>query len=95
MYQKPMLKEDSLKDQVIVVTGGGSGLGKSMTTYFLELGAHVVITSRNIEKIKNSENKIIELYENSLDNDIKNYRLSDSNIFSVWIGKRLLKKEIL
>lgn len=52
MYQKPMLKEGSLKDQVIVVTGGGSGLGKSMTTYFLELGAHVVITSRNIEKLK-------------------------------------------
>jgi NAD(P)-dependent dehydrogenase (short-subunit alcohol dehydrogenase family) len=51
MYQKPMLKEDSLKDQVIVVTGGGSGLGKAMSTYFLELGALVVITSRNIEKL--------------------------------------------
>ncbi|MEX1382330.1 SDR family oxidoreductase [Lutibacter sp.] len=51
MYQKPMLKEGSLKDQVIVVTGGGSGLGKAMTTYFLELEASVVITSRNIEKL--------------------------------------------
>jgi len=47
-----MLQEDSLKDLVIVVTGGGSGLGKSMTTYFLELGASVVITSRNIEKLE-------------------------------------------
>ena len=54
MYQKPMLKEGSLKDQVIVVTGGGSGLGKAMTSYFLELGAHCVITSRNIEKLKNT-----------------------------------------
>lgn len=51
MYKKPMLKEGSLKNKVIVVTGGGSGLGKAMTTYFLELGANVVITSRNFEKL--------------------------------------------
>ncbi|MGB5361885.1 MAG: SDR family oxidoreductase [Aureibaculum sp.] len=50
-YQKPMLKEGSLSDRVIVITGGGSGLGKAMTTYFLELGAKVVITSRNIDKL--------------------------------------------
>jgi len=52
MYTKPMLKEGSLNNMVIVVTGGGSGLGKAMTTYFLELGAKVVITSRNIEKLQ-------------------------------------------
>ena len=51
-YQKPMLKEGSLKGKVIVITGGGSGLGKAMTTYFLELGAYVTITSRNIEKLE-------------------------------------------
>jgi len=50
-YQKPMLKEGSLEDKVIVVTGGGSGLGKAMATYFLELGAKVAITSRDIEKL--------------------------------------------
>lgn len=47
-----MLRDDALKGKTIVVTGGGSGLGKSMTTYFLELGANVVITSRNIEKLQ-------------------------------------------
>ena len=47
-----MLKEGSLDGMVIVVTGGGSGLGKAMTTYFLELGAKVVITSRNLEKLQ-------------------------------------------
>lgn len=51
-YQKPMLKDGSLADKVIVVTGGGSGLGKAMSTYFLELGAKVAITSRDIEKLK-------------------------------------------
>jgi NAD(P)-dependent dehydrogenase (short-subunit alcohol dehydrogenase family) len=51
-YSGKMLRDDALKGKTIVVTGGGSGLGKSMTTYFLELGANVVITSRNIEKLQ-------------------------------------------
>lgn len=46
-----MLKEDALKGKVAIVTGGGSGLGKAMTKYFLQLGAKVVITSRNLEKL--------------------------------------------
>jgi NAD(P)-dependent dehydrogenase (short-subunit alcohol dehydrogenase family) len=76
MYQKPMLKEGSLKNQVIVVTGGGSGLGKAMTTYFLELGANVVITSRNIEKLEKAK---IELEEKTggkvltVQCDVRNY----------------------
>ena len=32
-----MLKENSLKNKTILVTGGGSGLGKSMTKYFLDM----------------------------------------------------------
>ncbi len=51
-YSDKMLRDNALKGKTIVVTGGGSGLGKSMTTYFLELGANVVITSRNIEKLQ-------------------------------------------
>lgn len=52
VYQQSMLKDGSLKNKIIVITGGGSGLGKAMTTYFLELGANVVITSRNLEKLQ-------------------------------------------
>ncbi|RAJ95848.1 NAD(P)-dependent dehydrogenase (short-subunit alcohol dehydrogenase family) [Larkinella arboricola] len=43
-----MLREDALKDKTIIVTGGGTGLGKSMARYFLQLGAHVVICSRKL-----------------------------------------------
>ena len=43
---KGMLRDDALKGKVIVITGGGTGRGRSMATYFLELGAHVCITSR-------------------------------------------------
>ena len=48
MYNQPMLKEDALKGKTIVVTGGGTGLGKAMGTYFLKLGANLVITSRKL-----------------------------------------------
>jgi NAD(P)-dependent dehydrogenase (short-subunit alcohol dehydrogenase family) len=52
LYTQPMLREGALKDKVAIVTGGGSGLGKAMTKYFLELGAKVVITSRNLENYR-------------------------------------------
>ncbi len=51
-YTDKMLRDDALKGKSIVVTGGGSGLGKAMTKYFMELGANVAITSRNLEKLK-------------------------------------------
>ncbi|MDX1627807.1 MAG: SDR family oxidoreductase [Fulvivirga sp.] len=41
-----MLKENALKGKNIIVTGGGTGLGKSMGKYFLELGANLIICSR-------------------------------------------------
>lgn len=55
-----MLRDDALEGKNIIVTGGGSGLGKSMTKYFLELGARVAITSRNIEKLENTVKELEE-----------------------------------
>jgi NAD(P)-dependent dehydrogenase (short-subunit alcohol dehydrogenase family) len=46
-----MLSPDALQDRGILVTGGGSGLGLSMASHFLQLGARVAIIGRNKERL--------------------------------------------
>jgi NAD(P)-dependent dehydrogenase (short-subunit alcohol dehydrogenase family) len=41
-----MFRDDLLKDRRILITGGGTGLGKSMGRRMLELGAELVICGR-------------------------------------------------
>lgn len=57
-FTKKMLRDNALEEKVIVVTGGGSGLGKAMTKYFLELGAKVAITSRDLEKLRTTAEEL-------------------------------------
>ncbi len=59
-YSQKMLRDDALKGKTVIVTGGGSGLGKAMTRYFLELGANVAITSRNLEKLQTTAKELEE-----------------------------------
>ncbi len=47
-----MLRDGALNGKVIVVTGGGTGLGRSMAEAFLRLGAHVCITSRKMDVLQ-------------------------------------------
>ncbi|MFT4856753.1 MAG: NAD(P)-dependent dehydrogenase (short-subunit alcohol dehydrogenase family), partial [Planctomycetota bacterium] len=54
-----MLKEEALKGKNILVTGGGTGLGKSMGEYFLELGANLVITSRKIDVLQETAKEMM------------------------------------
>jgi NAD(P)-dependent dehydrogenase (short-subunit alcohol dehydrogenase family) len=71
-----MLPDNALKDKVIIVTGGGTGLGKSMSTYFSELGATVVIASRKQEVLDKSASEIHRQTGNpvlGLTCDVRNY----------------------
>ena len=65
-YKSPMLKEGSLDGQVIVITGGGTGLGKAMAKYFSELGAKLVITSRKLDVLKKTAGEISSLTKNEI-----------------------------
>jgi NAD(P)-dependent dehydrogenase (short-subunit alcohol dehydrogenase family) len=51
-YNEGMLREGALKGKTIIITGGGTGLGKSMGMYFLKLGANLVITSRKLDVLQ-------------------------------------------
>lgn len=47
-----MFQSDLLKGKVIFITGGGTGLGRSMTQRFLELEAKVIIASRKMDTLQ-------------------------------------------
>ncbi len=53
-----MFRKDLLKDKTIIVTGGGTGLGKSMATRFGELGANLVIASRREQVIQDAADEL-------------------------------------
>jgi NAD(P)-dependent dehydrogenase (short-subunit alcohol dehydrogenase family) len=54
-----MFKEGVLKGKNILITGGGTGLGRSMGEYFLELGANLVITSRKIDVLQETAKEMM------------------------------------
>ncbi len=53
-----MLKEGSMKGKTILITGGGTGLGRSMSSYFLQLGANVIICSRKKDVIEKAAEEL-------------------------------------
>lgn len=60
MQIAPMLRADALQGKTVLVTGGGTGLGKSMVTSFLQLGAKAVICSRKLDVLELTARKLRE-----------------------------------
>lgn len=55
-----MFKENTLKNEVILITGGGSGLGLSMANKFAELGADIAICGRTEKKLEKAVKELKE-----------------------------------
>lgn len=55
-----MFTADLLAGKVVLVTGGGTGLGRSMAERFLELGAQLVIASRREQLLERVAEELME-----------------------------------
>lgn len=55
-----MLQSNALAGKTILITGGGTGLGKSIGKYCLELGANLVISSRKKEVIEKTADELMK-----------------------------------
>jgi len=60
MAVEGMLKPGAFKDKTIIITGGGTGLGRSIGKYLLELGANLVITSRKKEVLDKAAAELMQ-----------------------------------
>merc|ERR1719147_541259 len=56
--RETMLPPGSFAGKVVLVTGGGTGLGKGMTTKFAQLGAKVAIASRRLPVLETAAQEI-------------------------------------
>ena len=59
-FTQPMLRDDALKGKTVVITGGGTGLGKAMGVYFLKLGANLIVTSRKLDVLTKTAGEMEE-----------------------------------
>lgn len=55
-----MLPPDTFQDRTIVITGGGTGLGRSMGQYLLSLGARLAICGRRREVLEQTADEMAQ-----------------------------------
>ena len=58
-----MFKNDLLKNKRILVTGGGTGLGKEMATHYAEHGADIFICGRRENVLKDTAAELEDKYD--------------------------------
>jgi len=83
----PMFQPNLLRDKRILITGGGTGLGKAAAHRFLELGAAVYICGRRHDVLATTEAELRALTGGTIHSrpcDVRNAAAVDEMIDTIW-----------
>ena len=85
-----MFRTDLLHSQRILITGGGTGLGKAMAQRFLELGATVYICGRREEVLQQTASELSPHGPiHALSCDVRNLDAVEKMIETIWLDAPL------
>ena len=82
-----MFKENLLKGKRILVTGGGSGLGKEIAAKYLELGADLYICGRRDSVLQETARELTDRFSGTVKGlavDIRNAEAVDQMVERIW-----------
>ncbi|MGC2139771.1 MAG: SDR family oxidoreductase [Candidatus Sulfotelmatobacter sp.] len=82
-----MFRDDLLRNKRILITGGGTGLGKAMARRFLQLGATVYICGRREEVLEETATELSIATKgpiHALPCDVRNLDAVEAMIDSIW-----------
>src|SRR5580704_8026758 len=82
-----MFRTDLLHSKRILITGGGTGLGKAMAHRFLQLGATVYICGRREEVLEQTAAELSAATHGSIHDlpcDVRNLEAVEAMIDTIW-----------
>ncbi|MFH1796050.1 MAG: SDR family oxidoreductase [Pseudomonadota bacterium] len=83
MGYRSILRQDCFNGQTIVVTGGGSGIGRCVAHELASLGAHVVITGRKQDKL---DRVLAEIAEDGGSAEARAFDIRDEEAVKAAVG---------
>jgi NAD(P)-dependent dehydrogenase (short-subunit alcohol dehydrogenase family) len=82
-----MFRNDLLAGKRILITGGGTGLGKSIAKRYLELGAELIICGRRLEVLEATAGELAQATGgkvNALSCDVRDAASVDAMMEKIW-----------
>jgi NAD(P)-dependent dehydrogenase (short-subunit alcohol dehydrogenase family) len=86
-YHFRMFQHDLLQGKVVIITGGGTGLGRAMGERFLQLGAKLAIASRREPVLRETATQMVAAYGGEVfvvPCDVRSPQAVDQMIAATW-----------